>query len=210
MQDIIIQLMNQFGYLGVFFLIAVENIFPPIPSEVILAFGGFMTTYTTLNIPLMLLFSTLGSLSGAIILYYIGKLLNKRRLIKLISGRLGKVLRLKAQDIEKADHWFDEKGNKSVFFCRFVPIVRSLISIPAGMSDMPFAKFLLYTSVGSAIWNAVLLIIGNMLGDHWGTVVAVMDKFSLLVLVLLLIVVLGFIIFFRHKRFSSKKASKKS
>ena len=95
MQEFILAMMDQFGYLGVFLLIAIENIFPPIPSEVILLFGGFMTTYTTLNIIGMIISSTLGSLIGAIVLYYIGKIFNKERLKKIISGKIGKILRLK-------------------------------------------------------------------------------------------------------------------
>lgn len=91
-----------------------------------------MTTYSKLSVPFMVLFSTLGSVAGAIVLYYIGKILNKDRLKKIVAGKIGKVLRLKVNDIEKAVCWFDTKGNKTVFFCRFIPVVRSLISIPAG------------------------------------------------------------------------------
>ena len=134
MQEMVLSIMEQFGYFGVFFLIAVENIFPPIPSEVILLFGGFMTTFTKLSVVGVIIAATLGSLLGAIVLYFIGKILNKERLKRIVSGKIGKVLRLKESDIDKADHWFDTKGNKTVFFCRFIPIVRSLISIPAGMS----------------------------------------------------------------------------
>ena len=159
MEEFVISIMNQFGYFGIFFLIFIENIFPPIPSEVVLLFGGFMTTYSKLNLFGMIIFSTLGSTVGAIVLYYIGKILNKERLKKIVSGKIGKVLRLKASDIEKADKWFDTKGNKTVFFCRFIPVVRSLISIPAGMSEMIMSKFLLYTITGSLIWNTVLLFV---------------------------------------------------
>ena len=178
MQEIIINFMNQFGYIGVFLLIAIENIFPPIPSEVILTFGGYMTTYSKLNVPLVILFSTLGSIVGAIALYYIGKILNKERLIKIVSGRLGKILCLKKEDIEKADSWFDNKGYKSVFFCRFVPIVRSLISIPAGMSEMNMPKFLIYTTIGSLIWNSVLVILGSIVGENWNSIVSIFDTYS--------------------------------
>ncbi len=140
MQEIIIQIIEQWGYLGVGALIAIENIFPPIPSEVILAFGGFMTTKTALNVVGVIIAATLGSTIGAIVLYLIGKILNKERLERIISGKIGKVLRLKKSDIEKADKWFDTKGQKTVFICRFIPIVRSLISIPAGMSEMKMWK----------------------------------------------------------------------
>lgn len=206
MQEFIISLMGQFGYFGVFFLIALENVFPPIPSEVILLFGGFMTTYTSLNIALMVVAATLGSLLGAIVLYYIGKILNKERLKKIVSGKVGKVLRLKEKDIDMADHWFDTKGNKTVFFCRFIPIVRSLISIPAGMSEMPMAKFLLYTTVGSAIWNTVLIVIGNRVGENWESILGVFDQYSHIVLILLILIFGLFIVWFYTKKQKKKKA----
>lgn len=207
MQEIILNLMNQFGYFGVFFLIAFENIFPPIPSEVILAFGGFMTTYTKLSVPLVIVAATLGSLVGAYVLYFIGKILNKERLKKIVSGKVGKVLHLKREDIDKADAWFDRKGNIAVFFCRFVPIVRSLISIPAGMSEMPLFKFTCYTVVGSAIWNTVLVVLGSIMGDNWTKIVSVMDEYSQIVLWLLIAVIVIVVIVFIRKN-KKKKANK--
>lgn len=200
MQEIIIQFMNQFGYWGILLLIAVENIFPPIPSEVILTFGGFMTTYTSMNVILVILFATIGSVLGAIVLYALGKLLNKERLERIIEGRLGKLLRLKKKDIEKADHWFDTKGAKTVFFCRFVPLVRSLISIPAGMSEMPFLKFVLYTSVGTAIWNSVLVILGRVMGSNWTQIVAFMNYYAKAALFLLGVLLVIGVIIYDHKK----------
>ena len=200
MQEFIISMMNQFGYIGVFLLIAIENIFPPIPSEVILLFGGFMTTYSKLNIVLMIIFATLGSLIGAIVLYYVGKILNKERLKKIVSGKIGKILRLKNSDIDKADQWFDTKGNKTVFFCRFVPIVRSLISIPAGMSEMPMGKSLLYTTVGSLIWNTVLIILGAIVGENWTSILNIFDTYSHIVAILLIIIFIVFIYIFYKKK----------
>ena len=205
MQEFIIQMMNQFGYFGVFFLIALENIFPPIPSEVILLFGGFMTTYTKLNVIGVVIASTLGSLLGAIVLYYIGKILNKERLKKIIHGKIGKVLRLKASDIDKADHWFDTKGNKTVFFCRFIPIVRSLISIPAGMSEMPMGKFLIYTTVGTMIWNTVLTVLGNKVGENWEDILLIFENYSHIAAVVLVIIFVVGIYYFYHKKQTSKK-----
>lgn len=203
MQNIIIDIMNHFGYFGIFLLIAVENIFPPIPSEVILLFGGFMTTYTKLNIVGVVIAATLGSVVGAIVLYYIGKILNKDRLKKIVRGKIGKILRLKEKDIDKADEWFDTKGNKTVFFCRFVPILRSLISIPAGMSEMPMPKFLIYTTIGSAIWNSVLTIAGSIVGDKWKTIVDIFDKYSHITLIVLIILFIGAIIYYFKKRKNS-------
>lgn len=205
MEQIILSVMEQFGYLGVFLLIAIENIFPPIPSEVVLLFGGFMTTYTSLGVVGMIIFSTLGSLLGAIVLYYVGKILNKERLKKIVSGKVGKVLRIKASDIEKADHWFDTKGNKTVFFCRFIPIVRSLISIPAGMSEMPMGKFLIYTTAGSVIWNTVLVVIGNRVGENWTSIVEIFNNYSHIILVLLIIIFIVFVYMFYHKKKKENK-----
>lgn len=200
MQEFIIQIMNQFGYFGIFFLIALENIFPPIPSEVILLFGGFMTTYTKLNLFGVVIASTIGSLLGAIALYFVGKILNKERLKKIVNGKIGKVLRLKASDIDKADHWFDTKGNKTVFFCRFIPIVRSLISIPAGMSEMPMGKFLLYTTTGTLIWNTVLSLLGNKVGENWEDILLIFENYSHIVAIVLVIIFLVGIYYFYHKK----------
>ena len=209
MQEIVLSIMEQFGYFGVFFLIAVENIFPPIPSEVILLFGGFMTTFTKLYVVGVILAATLGSLLGAIVLYYIGKILNKERLKKIVSGKIGKVLRLKVSDIESADHWFDTKGNKTVFFCRFIPIVRSLISIPAGMSEMAMPKFLIYTILGSLIWNTVLTTIGAKVGDNWESILGIFDRFSNIVLILLIVIFILIVGIFYYKRLHKKQVSKK-
>ena len=206
MQEMIIEIMNNFGYLGVFLLIAIENVFPPIPSEVILLFGGFMTTFSDMNIVGVIIASTLGSVLGAIILYYIGKILNKDRLKKIITSKPGKILRLKPEDIDKADEWFDTKGNKTVFFCRFVPIIRSLISIPAGMSEMPMKKFLLYTAAGSLIWNAALTIAGSIVGENWTNIVDIMDQYSHIILILLIILfIIAVIIFYKKRKKNNAK-----
>ena len=205
MQQFILHIIEQFGYFGVFFLILIENVFPPIPSEVILLISGFFSSYTSLSVFYMILASTLGSFLGAIILYYIGKIFNKERLKKIVNGRLGKILFLKENDIDKADKWFDNKGNKSVFFCRFVPIVRSLISIPAGMSEMPMGKFIIYTICGSMIWNTVLICLGYRLGSNWEYVLTILDKYQMLVIVIL-VIIFGYVIikFYRKKRKSKK------
>ncbi len=206
MNDLVIEIMNNFGYIGVFLLIAIENIFPPIPSEVILLFGGFMTTFTDMNIIGVIIASTLGSLVGAIALYYIGKILNKERLKKIITSKYGKLLRLTPKDIDKADNWFDTKGNKTVFFCRFIPLIRSLISIPAGMSEMPMKKFLIYTVAGSAIWNAALTIAGSIVGDKWEDILDIMDKYShIIVIALAILFIIAVIIFYSKRR--KKKAN---
>lgn len=204
MQEVIISIMNQFGYLGILLLIMIENVFPPIPSEIILCFGGFMTTSTKLTIVGVIISATIGSVLGAIILYFIGKILNKERLIKIVSGKVGKILRLKEKDIEMADKWFDTKGAKTVFICRFIPIVRSLISIPAGMSEMPFPKFLVLTTLGTVIWNTVLTILGSIMGENWSKIVEIIDKYANITLIILVIVFVIGVTYFYYKRTKKK------
>ncbi len=204
MQQFILHVIEQFGYLGVFFLILIENVFPPIPSEVILLFSGFFSTYTNLSVFYMILASTIGSLLGAIVLYYIGKIFNKDRLKKIVRSKIGKILFLKEKDIDKADEWFDKKGDKCVFFCRFVPIVRSLISVPAGMSEMPLFKFVVYTICGSMIWNTVLICAGYKLGDNWEYFLSILDKYKLIVIIIFIIVFIYVIVKFYLKRRKSK------
>ena len=167
MNDWRLQLINTYGYFGIAFLIMAENLFPPIPSEVILTFAGFFTTYTTLHLPGTILSATIGSLLGAVILYAFGKLLSPSKMDSLISGKVGKTLRLKKEDIQKAMDWFDSKGNYTVFLCRFIPIVRSLISIPAGMANMHFPRFLWLTAWGSFLWNTLLIFLGAWAGSSW-------------------------------------------
>lgn len=205
MQELILSIMEQYGYIGTFLLITIENVFPPIPSEIVLLFGGFMTTYTSLNIAIMVIAATLGSLLGAIIFYYIGKILNKERLKKIVSGKVGKVLHLKNEDIDKADQWFDTKGNKTVFFCRFIPIVRSLISIPAGMSEMDMKKFIIYTIAGSLIWNTVLLFIGSKVGENWTDILGIFDNYSHITLIVLIILFIVACIIFYIKKIKKPK-----
>lgn len=199
MQEWIIGLMEQFGYIGIFFLILLENIFPPVPSEIILTFGGFMTTYTHLTIIGVISVATAGSVAGASILYGIGKLLNVERLEKMVN-RWGHVLRLKVSDIHKADAWFDRYGYGAVFFGRMVPLIRSLISIPAGMSDMKFIPFLLYTTLGTLIWNVFLVSTGVILGKSWEKILTFMDVYSNITYAVIGLAVIAFIFFWIRKK----------
>lgn len=184
MQDWVISVMDRFGYFGVALLIAIENIFPPIPSEVILAFGGFMTTYTSMNIGLVVLFATAGSVFGAIVLYSVGHLMTPHRFSVLIE-KWGPVLRVKKEDIKKAESWFIQRGNATIFFCRFIPIIRSLISIPAGMANMNLGWFLLYTALGTALWNLVLVNLGALAGENWSLISIYLETYSTVVWILL-------------------------
>ena len=176
MESVITGLVSRFGYWGVLLLIAVENIFPPIPSEVILTFGGFLTTCTEMTPPGVILFSTLGSVAGAIVLYGVGRLLAPQRLEALLSGRVGRVLKMESADVHKASDWFAAHGWPSVFYCRCIPILRSLISIPAGMAGMHPAPFLLLTTVGSLLWNILLVYLGALAGQSWPAVTAALEQ----------------------------------
>lgn len=196
-------IMEQFGYIGVFLLIMVENLFPPIPSEVILTFGGFMTTSTDLTIWGVVLASTLGSVLGAIILYGIGLLLDVERLEKIVD-RWGHILRLTRDDIHKADNWFDKYGIWTVFFCRFVPLIRSLISLPAGMSNMNFGVFIFFTTIGSLIWNTVLIHLGAAVGSQWEVIVYYMDIYSHIAYAVIAIAIIAFIIWFIRSKKKNK------
>ena len=129
----------------------------------------------------MVVFSTLGSLLGSLVLYYLGRILNKDRLKSMVSGKVGKVLRLKPDDIDNANNWFDKKGHIAVFIGRFFPIIRSLISVPAGMGKMNLFKFVLYTVLGSLAWNAVLLFLGFKVGENWEGIASSFEQYSVLV-----------------------------
>lgn len=159
-----------------------------------------MTTYTGLNLFGMTISSTLGSLFGAIIHYYIGKIFHKDRLKAMISGKVGKILMLKEADIDRANDWFELKGQKTVFFCRFVPLIRSLISIPAGMSQVKMIRFLTYTTIGSLIWNIVVISLGMLVGSNWESILTIFDTYShITVFVLGIASILFIYVFYKRK-----------
>jgi membrane protein DedA with SNARE-associated domain len=200
----IIEIIEQFGYLGIASLVALENIFPPIPSEVILTFGGFVTTISRLNMPGVVLAATIGSVIGALVLYGVGRLLNTERLERLCASRPGRLLRLKREDVRRAEGWFERYGYPAVFLCRFVPIVRSLISVPAGMAGMRLRPFLLLTAAGTLIWNIVLVWLGHLAGDAWENIAAYVDTYATLVMAALVIIVLIFGAVFVKGRFGRR------
>jgi membrane protein DedA with SNARE-associated domain len=192
------EMIEQFGYWGVFLLIALENIFPPIPSEVILTFGGYMTAQTNLTVLGVVVASTLGSLLGAILLYQLGAILNVNKL-EVVIERYGRFLRLTKKDLYRTEAWFDKYGVWTVFFCRFIPLIRSLISIPAGIAKMNFWLFISFTTFGTIIWNTILINLGARVGENWEAIVVRMDDYSnymYLFLIIFIIVIIGW----RRKR----------
>ena len=167
MHDAMLQFLTDFSYLAMFALIMIENLFPPIPAEVILTFGGFLIAQMHLSFSAMLICSTLGAVVGAIALYWIGTLISVDRLEHWLNHKWVKRLGFKPGDIQKTFGWFEKYEAKAVLIGRCIPVVRSLISIPAGMNRMPFMQFVIYTVVGSAVWNTILLLIGRFAGASW-------------------------------------------
>jgi membrane protein DedA with SNARE-associated domain len=154
------------GYPGLTVLVALENVFPPIPSEIILPLAGFLTGQNRFSFVLVLIATTLGSLIGALVLYGIGLAIGQRRVNRLVE-RYGHWALLTPEDLTRSENWFDRYGPVAVFTGRLVPVVRSLVSIPAGYRRMPLGQFLLLTSFGSALWNGVLVGLGWALGENW-------------------------------------------
>ena len=187
MQDLLINIMSKYGYIGVFFLILVENIFPPIPSEVILLVAGFMPHSSRLSVPLLILTSSFSSLFGAFLLYYLGRILTKDRIEKIVKSKIGRILHLKLNDINKSIDWFNKKGSISVFFGRCIPIIRSLISIPAGISKMNITTFTIYTFCGSLIWNTILISLGKIFQSNWIVITKYLKIYKEYVIIILII-----------------------
>lgn len=181
MQAVVLSIMNRFGYWGIGGLILIENLFPPIPSEVILVFGGFLTTCTQMSAVGVILTATAASLKGAFLLYCLGRWLGPGRVASLLGGRVGKRLGFHPEELADTESWFRRKGQKAVLFGRCVPIIRSLISIPAGMARMNLVRFALYTALGSLVWNTVLVLLGAAAGESWEIILQYMDAYSALI-----------------------------
>lgn len=151
------------GELGVGLLVALENIIPPIPSEVVLALAGYLANQGSVNLVLVWVAATLGSLAGAIALYWVGRGLGEERLKRWLD----KVPLIERDDLEKADRWFEKHGKWAVLLGRCVPVVRSLVSVPAGANHMPMPLFTTFTTLGSGVWNAIFIGAGYALGSRW-------------------------------------------
>ncbi len=183
----ITEFINQFGYLAIALLIALENVFPPLPSEIILTMGGFMTTTTTLNLGGTVVAATIGSLGGALILYALGRQLTVDRLSRLLRHRLFQLLGFKSDDAQKAVDWFNRHGTAGILYGRCIPIIRSLISIPAGIAQTPLPKFCLLTIIGSTIWNTILVGLGAWVGQSWHKIVVIFDEYTTVAIIIMAI-----------------------
>ncbi|MBE3010739.1 DedA family protein [Microbispora sp. NEAU-D428] len=183
------ELTERLGAPGAGVAIALENLFPPLPSEVILPLAGFTAARGDMSLVAALLWTTAGSVVGALALYCVGALLGRERTVA-IAARLPLV---KISDIEKAEAWFARHGVKTVFFGRMIPIFRSLISVPAGVERMPLGTFLLFTTLGSLIWNTVFVLAGYLLGENWHLVEEYMGIVSKVVAAAVVLVVVRFV-----------------
>ncbi len=188
------QLINHFGYFAITALIALENIFPPLPSEVILALSGFLTLKTKLTLLGTILSATVGSLLGALLLYFIGYQVDEKRLSQFLTNPVLKKLGFKANDAQKAIDWFQRLGKKAVLIGRCIPIVRSLISLPAGSAHMPLGQFVVLTTLGSTVWNSILVLLGAYAGQNWAFIVTLFEDYTIVVLIIG-IILLGLFIY---------------
>jgi membrane protein DedA with SNARE-associated domain len=167
--DWVTDVVDALGYVGVALLVALENIFPPIPSEIILPFAGFVARDGGATLPGMIAAATVGSLIGALVLYGIAAWIGPDRLDRFLI-RYGKWFRLTPSDVRRAEGWFDDNADRAVLICRCVPLLRSLVSIPAGFRRMSLVRFLVLTLVGSLVWNTALVTAGYVLRDNWDDV----------------------------------------
>lgn len=164
-QDWIISVMEQLGYLGIALLMFLDNVFPPIPSEIIMPSAGYAASQGQLALIGVIISGCIGSLAAAAVLYWVGYKFNHEAIFRF-TDRYGKYLFIKSEDVRKSLLWFQQYGHRIVFFGRMIPAVRSLISIPAGMSRMPFWKFMLYSSLGTVIWTTFLACVGFYFGEN--------------------------------------------
>jgi membrane protein DedA with SNARE-associated domain len=194
--DWAIGVLDALGAVGLAFVIALENLFPPIPSEIVLPLAGFLVERGRLTFVIALVASTAGSLGGALILYGLGAWLGWERVVRFAQGR-GRWLMLSEKDLRRADRWFERRGHEAVLIARVIPGARSLISIPAGASSMGLRRFVVYTSLGSCVWNALFITLGWLLGDRWRAAGTAGEIFSYVAVGAL---VLAFVVFVVRRR----------
>lgn len=192
-----IRTMESLGYVGIGLLMFLENLFPPIPSELIMPLAGFTVAQGKMQLVPAIVAGVLGTILGAFPWYYLGKLLGENRIKRWIDQH-GKWLGISSEEIDKAQRWFYRHGNKAVFFGRLVPGIRTLISLPAGFSHMPIAQFLIYSTLGTTAWVGFLTMAGYKLGEHYDLVDQYLAPVSKIVLGLVIVAFVIWIV--RHRR----------
>lgn len=191
--DWAIRLMETLGYPGIVLVVLLENLFPPIPSEVILPFAGFITTSGALTLPGVIAASTLGSVLGALLLYFAGAWFGRERIYRFVE-RYERYLTVSPEHVTRAEAWFERHGVVTVLLCRMVPIMRSIISIPAGLVRMNLLTFTVYTAIGALVWNTALAGIGALLGSSWHLVSQWVSYYQDLVIAIGVLAVLAFVV----------------
>ncbi|MEU8115386.1 DedA family protein [Micromonospora sp. NPDC048947] len=178
------------GPVGVALLVALESIVPPIPSEIVLALAGFLAHEGEFNVFLVVLAATVGSLVGALVLYWLGAALGEERLKRWLDH----IPLVDSDDLEKADKWFERHGRWAVLIGRVVPVVRSLVSVPAGANRMPLGEFILLTTIGSGVWNGLIVGAGYALGSRWQDVERYSDWFNYAIVAVFVVMVASWVI----------------
>ncbi|MEO3811263.1 DedA family protein [Sphaerisporangium sp. B11E5] len=206
MTDWLIGLMENLGAPGAGLAIALENLFPPLPSEVILPLAGFTASQGDMDLLDAVVWTTLGSVVGALALYWIGALLGRERTLALAA----RIPLLSISDIEKTEAWFLKHGRKTVFFGRMIPVFRSLISIPAGVERMPLTVFTLLTTAGSLIWNTIFILAGYALGEKWSLVETYVGTGTNIVIAVVALAVVVFVVKRLNERRKNRRASQTS
>jgi membrane protein DedA with SNARE-associated domain len=196
---VIEQIIGTLGYSGIALLMVIENVFPPIPSELVVPFAGFLISRGEMNFIAVVIASSFGTLVGTTFLYYLGKWLGEERLRTLLQ-RYGKYFFFPESNYDKALHAFHKHDKAVVFWSRLVPGLRSVISLPAGVAKMPLARFLFYTSLGTVIWNTLLAGGGVLLGNNWSQMMEFVDRFKYVVLPLLAVLVVVWIVRQRYTK----------
>jgi len=177
----IIETINSLGYAGIFLLMLLESVFPPIPSELIIPFAGYLAATGELNLWLVLFTATFGAVVGMLPWYIAGRLFGLDRL-RWLADRYGRILTLNAEEIDTATRVFHRFGPIIVFVGRLMPLIRTLISVPAGLAAMPFWQFLIFSTLGALLWNAILVGAGFILADHYESVEVFLDPGTTIVL----------------------------
>jgi membrane protein DedA with SNARE-associated domain len=175
---------QQMGLIGVAILVAFEKVFPPVPSELILPLAGYLSGRGQMSLPGVIIAATFGSVAGALILYGIAAKLGETR-VRSFAKRYGRWIQLGDEDLDKADSWFDRHGDMAALTGPLVPLVRSAVSIPAGLRGMSVWKFAILTTIGSAVWNSILVGLGWWAGDRWHIVNQYVGYFNYVILVLI-------------------------
>lgn len=189
--DWLVRLIELIGYPGVMLAMFIESFFAPIPSEIILPFSGFVAYSGSLNIFLVVILASIAAYLGTLPFYFIGKW--GKESVDTFLQKYGKYLFIKQGDLEKGYDIFNKHGNKMVFFGRLIPIVRTVISFPAGVANMHFGVFSLYTFAGTLLWSTILATAGYLLGDGWDTISVYVSKYEKIILVVLVILILLFV-----------------